>query len=59
MVESREDNSQKYFVGVDGSDASEDAFQIVLNGLRRKDDHLIAGSIHDLRKDFLPFNLKP
>lgn len=30
-----------------------------MNGLRRKEDTLIAANIHDSRKDFLPFNLKP
>ena len=59
MVEGCKSNEQKYFVGVDGSDASEDAFQVVLNGLRRKEDTLIAANIHDSRKDFLPYNLKP
>jgi hypothetical protein len=30
-----------------------------MNGLRRKEDTIIVGNIHDSRKDFLPFNLKP
>ena len=30
-----------------------------MNGLKRKEDMIIAGNIHDSRKDFLPFNLKP
>ena len=30
-----------------------------MNGLRRKEDTLICGNIHDSRKDFLPYNLKP
>ena len=54
-----EENPQSYFVGVDGSDASEDAFQVIMNGLRRKEDKLTVANIHDSRKDFLPFNLKP
>jgi len=32
---------------------------VVMNGLRRKEDHIIAGNIHDSRKDFMPYNLKP
>ena len=51
--------NQRYFVGVDGSDASEDAFQVVMNGLRRKEDCLIVANVHDSRKEWLPFNLKP
>lgn len=46
-------------MGVDGSDASEVAFQTVLNGLRRPEDSIVVGNIHDTRKDFLPYNLKP
>lgn len=30
-----------------------------MRGLLKKPDHLIVGNIHDSRKDFLPFNLKP
>ena len=59
MVEAAKNTNQTYFVGVDGSDASEDAFQVVLNGLRRKEDTLIAANVHDARKDFLPYNLEP
>jgi hypothetical protein len=60
MVEAAsKNNEQRYFVGVDGSDASEDAFQVVMNGLRRKEDTIVAGNIHDSRKDFLPYNMKP
>jgi hypothetical protein len=60
MVESKkEETAQSYFVGIDGSDASERAFQVVMNGLRRKEDSIVCGNIHDSRKDFLPFNLKP
>ena len=61
MVESEitKANAQTYFVGVDGSDASEDAYQVVMRGLRRKTDKMIVGHVHDQRKDFLPFNMKP
>ena len=51
--------TQNYFVGIDGSQASEDAFQVVFNGLRRSHDHITAGHVHDTRKDFLPWNMKP
>lgn len=50
---------QNYFIGIDGSDASEDAFQVVMNGLRRNDDKITAAHVHDSRKDFLPWNMKP
>jgi len=61
MVESEitQANAQTYFVGVDGSDASEDAYQVVMRGLRRKTDKMVVGHVHDQRKDFLPFNMKP
>ena len=37
MVESTEPEvaMQTYFVGIDGSSASEDAFNVTMNGLRR------------------------
>ena len=50
---------QNYFIGVDGSAASEDCFQVVMNGLRRDCDKLTVGHVHDTRKDFLPWNQKP
>ena len=50
---------QNYFVGIDGSSASEDAFQVVMNGLRRPQDKITAAHVHDSRKDFLPYNMKP
>jgi hypothetical protein len=30
-----------------------------MRGLRRKQDKLTVGHVHDQRKDFLPFNMKP
>jgi hypothetical protein len=60
MVESTEPTSvQNYFIGIDGSDASEDCFQVVMNGLRRPCDKITAAHVHDSRKDFLPYNMKP
>ena len=63
MVESKSTTqvakAQNWFVAIDGSDASEDAFQVTLKGLYRSDkDHITVGHISDHRKDFLPFNLR-
>lgn len=30
-----------------------------MRGLRRKEDRLIVGHVHDSRKDYLPYNMKP
>jgi len=52
--------AQTWFVATDGSEASEDAFQVAYKGLYRKDkDHIVVGHISDRRKDYLPYNLRP
>ena len=52
--------AQNWFVAIDGSEASEEAFQVTYRGLYRSDkDHITIGHITDRRKEYLPFNLKP
>ena len=58
MVE-RTESVQNYFVGIDGSNESEDAFEVVISGLRRPQDKITAAHVHDTRKSELPYNMKP
>lgn len=54
-----ESRAQTLFVAVDGSDASEVAFQCALKDIMREDiDHLVVGHISDKKKDYLPWNMK-
>ena len=53
------------FVAVDGSDASEDCFQLASKDLMKDlkhegvPDHIVVASITDRRKDsYLPYNMK-
>lgn len=48
------------FVSVDGSHASEEAYEIVSKGIFREEcDHLVVGHITDKRKEaYLPYNFK-
>jgi hypothetical protein len=48
------------FVAVDGSHASEEAFNIVSQDMfREESDHLVVGHITDKRKEsYLPYNFK-
>ena len=59
MVE-QEQEHLKFFIGVDGSEASEQAFQVILKGLYREHvDKITVAHITDRRKDYLPFNYRP
>ena len=65
MAEQQNQSPCRFFVGVDGSQASEDAFQYVAKDLMRNEtgtpieDHLICGSITDKQKDtYLPWNMR-
>lgn len=52
--------SQVFFVAIDGSQASEDAFQVVRHGLwRDHKDQLVVGHIRNNKKSYLPYNLRP
>lgn len=49
-----------YFVGVDGSIAASEAFEVAKRGLMREEcDKIIVGHVQNKSKEYLPFNLKP
>jgi hypothetical protein len=51
---------QNYMVAVDGSDASDLAFSVAMNGLWRDGvDHFNVVTITNSKKEDLPFNWKP
>lgn len=53
-------SGQTFFVGVDGSEASDMAFNVVFRDMIREDqDHMVVGHITDKKKDYLPWNMKP
>jgi len=53
------DKAQNFFVAVDGSDASDLAFQVVYRDIIREDiDTLVIGHVSDKKKDYLPWNMK-
>ena len=52
-------HAQTLFVAVDGSEASEVAYQCAYRDILREDrDHLVVGHISDKKKDYLPWNMK-
>lgn len=52
-----ENQAIKYFVGVDGSEASETCYHFALKDLIKQNDALIVGHISDSRKEaYLPYN---
>jgi len=54
-----ESRAQTFFVGTDGSDASDMGFNVVMKDMLREDiDHLVVGHISDKKKDYLPWNMR-
>ena len=60
MQASKQQTANTFFVGVDGSDASEKAFQCILKDVQRSQkDTLVAGTISDKKKEtYLPWNMR-
>ena len=64
MVEQQQEvagneHAQTYFVGTDGSQASHDAFNVVLHGLiRERVDELVVGHVSNAAKEYLPYNMQ-
>ena len=54
MVESHAQNNLIFFVATDGSEASNDCFDITVDGLMKKGDTVKVGHIHNPAKDYLP-----
>ena len=48
-----------YMVAVDGSQASDLAFQVVIKGLLRESDKITVAHVFSKKKDYLPFEMQP
>lgn len=48
-----------FFVGVDGSEASHNAFEVVTQSLLKANDSLTVGHVFNKDKTYLPFNMQP
>jgi hypothetical protein len=58
MVESNTVSPTKWFVAVDGSDSSHNAFLLTLNNLKKETDIFTVAHVFNKSKTYLPFNMK-
>ena len=59
-MQSRQIGGHNYFIGIDGSEASDLAFEVTMHGLFRPDrDQFNCCHITNSKKDYLPFQYNP